>query len=110
MCEREPQHYDFSNYLRLADACRHHHLRLQAVMAFHACGGNVGDNFNVPLPPWVSAAADARAAWYLDRTQQDSTEPDTVNREYITLGAGQCEFLPGADGLGVPRLHSNKNL
>ena len=28
-------------------------LKLQAVMSFHACGGNVGDYAQVPLPKWV---------------------------------------------------------
>ena len=28
-------------------------LRIQAVMSFHACGGNVGDYAQVPLPEWV---------------------------------------------------------
>jgi hypothetical protein len=25
----------------------------QVVMSFHACGGNVGDNAQIPLPKWV---------------------------------------------------------
>lgn len=25
----------------------------QVVMSFHACGGNVGDNAQIPLPQWV---------------------------------------------------------
>ncbi len=28
-------------------------MKLQVVMSFHACGGNVGDNAQIPLPPWV---------------------------------------------------------
>jgi hypothetical protein len=28
-------------------------LKLQVVLSFHACGGNVGDMAQVPLPPWV---------------------------------------------------------
>ena len=28
-------------------------LKVQAVMSFHAAGGNVGDNVNIPLPDWV---------------------------------------------------------
>ena len=31
-------------------------LRIQAVMSFHACGGNVGDYAQVPLPDWVLQA------------------------------------------------------
>jgi len=28
-------------------------LRFQVVLGFHACGSNVGDNTQIPLPPWV---------------------------------------------------------
>lgn len=28
-------------------------LKLQVVLSFHACGGNVGDLAQVPLPAWV---------------------------------------------------------
>ena len=34
-------------------------LRIQAVMSFHACGGNVGDYAQVPLPDWVLQACHA---------------------------------------------------
>lgn len=37
----------------------------QVVMSFHACGGNVGDNAQIPLPQWVlqvRARAAARGA------------------------------------------------
>lgn len=28
-------------------------LKVQAVMSFHAAGGNVGDTCKIPLPKWV---------------------------------------------------------
>lgn len=28
-------------------------LKIQVVLSFHACGGNVGDSAQIPLPKWV---------------------------------------------------------
>jgi beta-amylase len=51
--EREPQQYDWSGYRALFEAAKRVGLKIQAVMSFHACGGNVGDSAQVPLPSWV---------------------------------------------------------
>lgn len=91
LCEREPQRYNFEKYVALADACRRHGLQVQVVMAFHSCGGNVGDNVNVYLPKWVEDAADANDAWFLDRNREG-----VPNREYISIGADHVPFLPGS--------------
>ena len=51
--EQQPQRYDFSGYRQVLDLVKGLGLKLQAVMSFHACGGNVGDSAQVPLPKWV---------------------------------------------------------
>ena len=51
--ERKPRRYDWSGYRQLFELARALGLRLQCVMSFHACGGNVGDNAQIPLPAWV---------------------------------------------------------
>ena len=48
-----PQLYDFSAYTRLFGRIAASGLKVQAVMSFHAAGGNVGDTCNISLPPWV---------------------------------------------------------
>ena len=55
--ERAPRVYEWSGYKELAATVAAAGLRLQVVLAFHACGGNVGDDAVIPLPSWVSAAA-----------------------------------------------------
>ena len=45
--------YNFEGYLQLADMCKTNGLKLQTVMSFHQCGGNVGDVCDIPLPRWV---------------------------------------------------------
>jgi hypothetical protein len=69
--ERTPRSYNWTGYRQLLELLRPTGLRLQAVLAFHACGGNVGDAVEIPLPEWVlqvrtlaptaAAAAEPRA-------------------------------------------------
>ena len=51
--EQEPGLYDWSGYQELFAMIKSRGLRIQAVMSFHACGGNVGDYAQIPLPDWV---------------------------------------------------------
>lgn len=83
-------------YLRLASQCREKDMLMQCVMSFHSCGGNVGDDANVPLPRWSSSAADIYNAWFADKNGND------VNREYISIGEDHCIFLPGKHGPRTP--------
>jgi hypothetical protein len=55
ICERHgPKEYDFGAYMELFKKARKHGLKVQAVMSFHAGGGNVGDgSCDIPLPDWV---------------------------------------------------------
>ncbi|KAK2077699.1 hypothetical protein QBZ16_004545 [Prototheca wickerhamii] len=56
--ERSPRRYDWQGYRELFRQVSAAGLRLQAVMSFHACGGNVGDDAEVPLPEWALAVGD----------------------------------------------------
>ncbi|XP_011023342.1 PREDICTED: beta-amylase 7 isoform X1 [Populus euphratica] len=49
-----PQEYNWSGYGRLFQMVRELKLKLQVVMSFHECGGNVGDDVCIPLPHWVA--------------------------------------------------------
>eukprot|EP00245_Coleochaete_scutata_P005584 TRINITY_DN19248_c0_g1_i1.p1 TRINITY_DN19248_c0_g1~~TRINITY_DN19248_c0_g1_i1.p1 ORF type:complete len:656 (+),score=81.79 TRINITY_DN19248_c0_g1_i1:376-2343(+) len=48
-----PRQYDWTAYKELIQLVKRSHLKVQAVMSFHACGGNVNDTYSIPLPPWV---------------------------------------------------------
>ncbi|PKA50275.1 Beta-amylase 3, chloroplastic [Apostasia shenzhenica] len=80
-----PGRYDWEGYGELVRMAERNGLKMQVVMSFHRCGGNVGDSCEIPLPPWV-----------LEETNRD---PDIVytdrssrrNPEYISLG---CDMLP----------------
>ncbi|KAK6140620.1 hypothetical protein DH2020_025637 [Rehmannia glutinosa] len=48
-----PRHYNWSGYKKLFQIVQDLKLKLQVVMSFHECGGNVGDDVHIPLPQWV---------------------------------------------------------
>jgi beta-amylase len=89
--EREgPGMYDWSAYLELVEMVASVGLKLQAVMSFHQCGGNVGDACFIRLPSWVLKVGDKNPdIFYTDAKLRR-------NREYISLGADE-EKLFGTD-------------
>ncbi|XP_044490669.1 beta-amylase 7-like isoform X3 [Mangifera indica] len=49
-----PQDYNWNGYKKLFQMVSELKLKLQVVMSFHECGGNVGDDVCIPLPHWVA--------------------------------------------------------
>ncbi|KAJ3679999.1 hypothetical protein LUZ60_016277 [Juncus effusus] len=85
----EPTVYDFSGYTELMEMAKRIGLKVQAVMSFHQCGGNVGDSVTIPLPKWVVEEMDK---------DQDLCYTDQWGRrnyEYVSLG---CDTLPVLKG------------
>lgn len=76
--------YNFKAYLQLADMCKTAGLKLQTVMSFHECGGNVGDACDIPLPPWV---LQTQNIWYKDQQGNE-------DHEYISLFADHVGIFP----------------
>ncbi|KAG6522349.1 beta-amylase 3, chloroplastic-like [Zingiber officinale] len=93
-----PGQYDWGAYEELVRMVDRHGLKLQMVMSFHQCGGNVGDNCRIPLPPWVH--------------EEISRNPDIVytdrsgrrNPEYISLA---CDTLPVLRGRTPVQVYSD---
>ncbi|CAA0813624.1 Beta-amylase 7 [Striga hermonthica] len=50
----EPQEYNWNGYIRLFQIVREMKMKVQVVLSFHECGGNVGDDVCIPLPHWVA--------------------------------------------------------
>ncbi|KAL9322547.1 hypothetical protein ACSQ67_010600 [Phaseolus vulgaris] len=48
-----PMQYDWSAYRTLFQLVQNCKLKLQVIMSFHQCGGNVGDSVSISLPKWV---------------------------------------------------------
>lgn len=75
--EPRPREYRFDGYKRLVALAKARGLQIQAITSFHQCGGNVGDDCDIPLPAFVR---EAEGVWYRD---QDGDE----THEYISLFA-----------------------
>ncbi|GER35436.1 beta-amylase [Striga asiatica] len=90
-----PHKYNWEGYAELVRMVERLGLKLQVVMSFHQCGGNVGDNCSIPLPPWV--------------LEEISKNPDLVytdksgrrNPEYISLGTDLLPVLRGRTPIQV---------
>lgn len=64
-------------------------LKVQAVMSFHAAGGNVGDTCKISLPKWVQAVGEENPdIYYTDRE-------GTRNRECLSLGCDREPIFSG---------------
>ncbi|VAH18075.1 unnamed protein product [Triticum turgidum subsp. durum] len=93
-----PGRYDWEGYAELVRMVERAGLRLQMVMSFHQCGGNVGDSCNIPLPPWVLEEVNADTdIVYTDRSGRR-------NPEYISLG---CDTLPVLKGRTPVQVYSD---
>jgi len=96
LCEPQPEVYDFSKFVDLADQCKSLSLEMQAVMSFHQCGGNVGDSVYIPLPSWAVEIGNEHRVWFVDREGR-------LNREYISFGADYDPIFHGRTALDVYR-------
>ncbi|XP_058094951.1 beta-amylase 1, chloroplastic [Magnolia sinica] len=90
LVEREaPGTYNWGGYAELMEMCKKHGLKVQAVMSFHQCGGNVGDSVTIPLPKWAVEEIDR------DPDLAYTDQWGRRNYEYVSLG---CDTLPVLKG------------
>ncbi|KAG8369752.1 hypothetical protein BUALT_Bualt14G0046400 [Buddleja alternifolia] len=84
-----PGEYNWGGYSELLEMAKKHGLKVQAVMSFHQCGGNVGDSCTIPLPKWTVEEIDK------DPDLAYTDQWGRRNYEYISLG---CDTLPVLKG------------
>ncbi|KAG0453979.1 hypothetical protein HPP92_025283 [Vanilla planifolia] len=84
-----PGEYDWSGYDDLMAMVSQIGLKVQAVMSFHQCGGNVGDSCTIPLPRWVVEEMEKEPN--LAYTDQWGRR----NYEYVSLGCDDLPLLKG---------------
>ncbi|EYU32116.1 hypothetical protein ABFS82_02G162900 [Erythranthe guttata] len=90
-----PQQYNWSGYRKLFQIVRDLNLKLQVVMSFHECGGNVGDDVHIPLPEWVIEIGGKNPdIFFMDRDRRQ-------NRECLTWGIDKERVLRGRTALEV---------
>ncbi|KAK4769356.1 hypothetical protein SAY86_027506 [Trapa natans] len=84
-----PGSYNWGGYAELLEMAKKHGLKVQAVMSFHQCGGNVGDSCFIPLPKWVVEEMNK------DHDIAYTDQWGRRNYEYVSLG---CDTLPVLKG------------
>ena len=82
--EQEEKRYDFSPYKELTEMAAEEGMKIQFVMSFHQCGGNVGDSCDIPLPSWVLASDES--VFYKD-------QHGNVDKEVVSLFADSKALL-----------------
>ena len=89
LSEPSAKSYNFTAYKHLASLCQSVGLKLQVVMSFHQCGGNVGDDCNIPLPSFVRDVGNSNSDIYY---KDYNGKPDV---EYINLGVDHEALFGG---------------
>jgi len=93
--QKGPKQYDWRAYRILFQLVQECGLKLQAIMSFHQCGGNVGDVVNIPIPKWVLDIGESDPdIFYTNRS-------GTRNKEYLTIGVDDKPMFHGRTAIEV---------
>ncbi|XP_040381881.1 beta-amylase Tri a 17-like isoform X2 [Oryza brachyantha] len=84
-----PARYGWRAYRELFRMAQEEGLKVQAIMSFHACGGNVGDAVSIPLPRWVRDVGDGDPDVYY------TSRRGARNQEYLTIGVDDRPLFHG---------------
>ncbi|XP_010540283.1 PREDICTED: beta-amylase 2, chloroplastic [Tarenaya hassleriana] len=90
-----PQVYNWSGYRKLFRMIHDLGLKIQVVMSFHECGGNVGDDVHIPLPLWVREIGQSNPDIYF------TNKAGRHNSECLTWGIDKQRALRGRTALEV---------
>lgn len=90
-----PKQYDWGAYRELFQLVKKCGLKIQAIMSFHQCGGNVGDAVYIPIPKWILKIGDTNPdIFYTNRA-------GNRNQEYLSLGVDNQPLFNGRTALEV---------
>jgi len=93
--QKGPKEYDWSAYKSLFQLVQKCGLKLQAIMSFHQCGGNVGDVVNIPLPKWVLDIGESDPdIFYTNRS-------GIRDQEYLSIGVDNKPIFHGRTAIEV---------
>lgn len=53
LVEINDKDYHWDYYDKVSKLIFEHGLQWVPILSFHQCGGNVGDNYNIPIPKWI---------------------------------------------------------
>ncbi|OVA13151.1 Glycoside hydrolase [Macleaya cordata] len=90
-----PKEYNWSAYRSLFELVKKCGLKLQAIMSFHQCGGNIGDVVNIPIPQWVLKIGESNPdIFYTNRS-------GNRNKEYLTIGVDNQPIFGGRTAIEI---------
>ncbi|KAI6697467.1 hypothetical protein NL676_017586 [Syzygium grande] len=81
--------YGWTAYRSLFQIVQGYNLKIQAIMSFHQCGGNVGDAVNIPIPQWILGIGEKDTdIFYTNRN-------GNRNRECLTISVDNQPLVYG---------------
>ncbi|KAA8526472.1 hypothetical protein F0562_008325 [Nyssa sinensis] len=90
-----PKQYNWTAYRSLFQLIQQCGLKLQVVMSFHQCGGNVGDDVTIPLPQWILDVGESNPdIFYTNRA-------GNRNKEYLTMGVDNRPLFEGRTAVEI---------
>ena len=90
-----PRQYDWSAYKTLFQLVQKCELKLQVIMSFHQCGGNVGDSVFISLPKWVLEVGEANPDIFYTNCK------GIRNKECLSLGVDNQPVFHGRSPIQV---------
>lgn len=90
-----PKQYDWSAYRSLFQLVQECGLKLQVIMSFHQCGGNVGDAVNIPLPRWILDIGESDPDVFYTNIKGNR------NEEYLTIGVDNLPLFAGRTAVEI---------
>ena len=94
--ETADQVFDWSYYDTLFNKIKSHGLKIVPILSFHACGGNVGDDCDFPIPNWLwgkytgatlnGVTLDVNGLKYFSEQQHYSVETAQVWADPLVVG------------------------
>ncbi|WP_149094307.1 family 14 glycosylhydrolase [Paenibacillus terrae] len=101
--------FDWSYYKAYADAVKEVGLKWVPIISTHKCGGNVGDDCNIPLPSWLSSKGSADEMQFKDEggyVNNEALSPlwSGTGKQYDELYASFAETFAGYKSI-IPKIY-----
>ncbi|WP_025683856.1 family 14 glycosylhydrolase [Paenibacillus maysiensis] len=101
--------FDWSYYKTYADAVKEVGLKWVPIISTHKCGGNVGDDCNIPLPSWLGSKGSADEMQFKDEggyVNNEALSPlwSGTGKQYDELYASFAETFAGYKSI-IPKIY-----
>jgi alpha-amylase len=101
--------FDWSYYKTYANAVKEAGLKWVPIISTHKCGGNVGDDCNIPLPSWLSSKGSADEMQFKDESGYVNNEAlsplwSGAGKQYDELYASFAENFAGYKSI-IPKIY-----